>query len=39
MSVSEKIKTIDSNIKQKKGQYNLDKQGAKVLDLLSGNVG
>ena len=35
MSISEKIKTIDSKIEQNKAQYNLDR---KTSALSSGNV-
>ena len=38
MSISEKIKHIDNKIEQKKAQYNLDRQTAKISALLSGNV-
>ena len=38
MSISEKIKTIDSKIEQNKAQYNLDRQTAKISALSSGNV-
>ena len=38
MSKSEKIKAIDSKIKQNKGQYDLDKQTARTSALLSRNV-
>ena len=38
MSISEKIKAINSKILQKKFQYNLDKQTAKIFPLSSGNV-
>ena len=42
MSISEKIKTIDNKIEQKKSQDRqtncLDRQTAKILALSSGNV-
>ena len=38
MSVSEKIKAIDSKIEQNKSQYNLDRQTVKIFALSSGNV-
>ena len=38
MSFSEKIKTIDNKIEQKKVQYNLDRQTAKISALSSKNV-
>ena len=38
MTFSEKIKTIDNKIKQKKAQYNLDRQTAKISTLSSGKV-
>ena len=38
MSVSEKIKTINSKIEQNKAQYNLNRQTAKISALSSGNV-
>ena len=38
MSNSEKIKTIKNKIDQKKAQYDLDRQTAKILALPSGNV-
>ena len=39
MSVSEKIKTINSKMEQSKAQYNLDRQTAKISVVSSGNVG
>ena len=38
MTASEKIKTIDNKIEQKKAQYNLDRQIAKISAFSSGNV-
>ena len=38
MSISEKIKTINKKIEQNNGQYNLDRQTAKISALSSGNV-
>ena len=38
MNVSKKIKTIDHKIKKNKGQYDLDRQTAKISALLSENV-
>ena len=38
MSISEKIKTMDSKIEQSKGQYDLDRQNAKIATLPSGNI-
>ena len=38
MSISEKIKTIDSKIEQNKAQYNLDRKTSKNSALSSGNV-
>ena len=40
MSISEKIKTVNNKIEQKKAQaqYNLDRQTAKIAALSSGNV-
>ena len=38
MSISEKIKTIGNKIKQNKGQYDLDRQTAKISALSSRNV-
>ena len=38
MTFSEKIKTINKKIKQKKAQYNLDRQTAKIWTLSSGKV-
>ena len=38
MIFSEKIKTIDSKHKQKKIQFNLDRQTAKILAFSPGNV-
>ena len=39
MTISQKIKTIDSRIEQNKVQNNLDRKTAKIFALLSGNVG
>ena len=39
MSISEKMKTINNKIEQKKALYDLDRQTAKISALLSGNVG
>ena len=39
MTVSEKVKTIDNKIEQNKAQNNLERQTAKILDLLSGHLG
>ena len=40
MTASEKVKMIDSKVKQKKiTKYNLDRQTAKMSALSSGNVG
>ena len=39
MTVSEKIKTIDNKSEQNKAGYNVNRQTAKILTLLSGNVG
>ena len=39
MTVSQKIKTIDNKIKQKKAQYNFDRQTAKISALSSRDVG
>ena len=38
MSISEKIKAIDSKIEQNKAQYNLDRQTDKISVLSSENV-
>ena len=38
MSISEKVQTTNNNIEQDKGQYNLDKETAKVSALSSRNV-
>ena len=38
MSISEKIKKINNKIKQNKGQYDSDRQIAKISALSSGNV-
>ena len=38
MTISEKIKTINTKIEQNKAQYNLDKQTAKVFSLSSRNA-
>ena len=38
MSISEKIKATDNNIKQNKAQDDLDRQTAKISALSSGNV-
>ena len=38
MTFSETITTIDTKIKQKKAQYNLDRQTAKISTLSSGKV-
>ena len=38
MTVSEKIKTIDNKVEQKKAQYDLDRETAKTSALSSGNV-
>ena len=39
MTISEKIKTIDNEIEQKKAHYNLDRQTTNISALSSGNVG
>ena len=39
MSISEKIKRINNKIEQNKAQYNLNRQTAKILALLSENIG
>ena len=39
MSISDKIKAINSKIEQNKAQYNLDRQTAKISALSTGNVG
>ena len=38
MSISEKIKAVNSKVEQNKAQYNLDRQTAKISALSSGNV-
>ena len=38
MSISEKIKAINNKIEQNKGQYDLDRQTAKITTLSTGNV-
>ena len=38
MSISEKMKAINNKIEQKKAQYNLERQTAKISALSSGNV-
>ena len=38
MRITEKTKTINSEVKQIKAQYNLDKETAKIFALSSGNV-
>ena len=38
IDISEKIKAINNKIGQSKGQYNLDRQTAKISALLSGNI-
>ena len=38
MTVNKKIKSIDNKTEQIKAQYNLNKQTAKILSLLSGSV-
>ena len=38
MNVLEKIKTSNNKIEQNETQYNLDRQTAKILDFLLGNV-
>ena len=38
MTTIEKIKTIDSIIKQNKAEYGLDKKAAKIFSLSLGNV-
>ena len=38
MSISEKIKAINNKIEQKKAQYNLDRQTAKLFALSSVNI-
>ena len=38
MTVGENIKLIHDKIQQNKGQYNLDRQTAKISALSSGNV-
>ena len=38
MNISEIIKTINGKIEQNKGQYNLDRQTAKISTLSSGNA-
>ena len=39
MTISEKIKTVKNKTEQKKAQYDLDRQTAKISALSSGNVG
>ena len=38
ISISEKMKAINNKIEQKKAQYNLERQIAKISALSSGNV-
>ena len=38
MIVSEKVETIDNKIEQNKGQYNLDRETAKISALSPENV-
>ena len=38
MSISDKIKAIKNKIQQRKAQYNLDRQTAKISVLSTGNV-
>ena len=38
MSIGKKIKTINYKIEQKKAQYELRRQAAKISTLSSGNV-
>ena len=38
IDISEKIKAINNKIGQSKGQYNLDRQTAKISAFLSGNI-
>ena len=38
MSISEKIKAINNKIEQRKAQYDLGRQAAKISALLSRNV-
>ena len=38
MIVSEKVETIDNKIEQNKGQYNLDRETAKISALSPRNV-
>ena len=38
MSISDKIKTINNKIEEKKAQYNFDRQTTKIPALSSGNV-
>ena len=38
MSISKKVKTIDSNIEENNAQHKLDRQTAKISALSSGNV-
>ena len=38
MGINENIKTINNKVEQKKAQYDLGKQTAKIPSLLSGNV-
>ena len=39
MTFSEKMKTFDNKVEQKKAQYNLDKETARISSLSSGNDG
>ena len=39
MNVNKKIKTINNKIEENKVQYNLERLAAKILALLSGDVG
>ena len=38
MSISDKIKTINNKIEEKKAQYDFDRQTTKIPALSSGNV-
>ena len=38
MSISEKIKVVENKIEQKKAQYNLNRQTAKISVLSPGSV-
>ena len=38
MNISEKIKAINNKIEQRKAQYNLERETAKISALSSGNV-